>query len=134
MSCPNSDPNFDKVLSNFTDVNRPDYPEYRMMLFYGVCILVRLALYSLVYIYRKEKWMQMAVIVFSMVSIAQLHQSVWTPGRQWWSKRFQLTMSVLVVVAASLVLAGKIDPIYMPALLFTSLAGGFTQSLFVKFC
>jgi hypothetical protein len=134
MSCPNSDPNFDKILSRFTDTSSPTYPEYRMRLYYGVCILVRLALYSLVYVYREERWMQITVLALSLFAVGNLHQAVWTPGRQWWSKRFQLLMSTLVVVACALVLSNKLDPIYVPVLLFTSLFGGITQSMFVKFC
>jgi hypothetical protein len=100
MSCPNSDPQFDKMLSRYLDINSPDYPLYRARIFYLVCIWVRLVLYTLVYVYREKEWMPYVTAAFSLFSIVNLKGSIQNPGRQWWSKRFQLAIAILVLVAS----------------------------------
>ena len=51
-TCPNSDPEFDKVLrkiiAKFT--NNDDYNSMRKYIYYGVCVWVRFFLYLLVFI------------------------------------------------------------------------------------
>lgn len=134
MSCPNSDPNFDNILKNFTDINAPTYPDYRRNIYYGLCIWIRLFLYTMIYVYRREKWMPYLVGIFSIFSILNLKSSLETPGSQWWSKRFDLFISVILLFTCAGVIQEKIDPVYMSVLLYLSLFGGITQSLFVKFC
>lgn len=131
MSCPNSDPQFDKVLQN---INLNPTPDLRQKLYYMVCIWVRLILFYLVYYYRHERWMPYVVGIFSLVAIANLSKSVEKPGRQWWSKRFDLIVSILVVLVCIGVVLKKVDPVYMSGLLFASLFGGIVQSFLTKFC
>ena len=120
MGCPNSDPNFNKIIGNKT-------PGERSAL-YVLCVLVRFTLYSGVYKYREESWMRWVVALLSLFSIFQLTRP--TPNRQWWSKKFQLVMSVLVILSATFIQNTKA----MPTFMFISLLGGVLQRIQVTVC
>ncbi len=115
----NSDPEFDKIIGKRT-------PQERSML-YVVCVLVRFTLYSLVYVFRDKYWMPGLVGSLSLFSVYQLTKP--TKNTQWWSKKFQLIMALLVLLSAFAVQFMGADPKSMPALLFISLAGGILQRL-----
>lgn len=132
--CPNSDPNFDKVMSNFFDITAKDYPSKRKMVYYGICIWVRLALYTFIYYKRDYKYMPYIVGVLALGTIMNLQSSISNPGKQWWSKRFDLLISVLLLLSCVGVIIGKIPSIVMPLLLYLSLFGGILQSFFITFC
>ena len=70
--CPNSDPNFDKVMSNFFDITSSDYPSNRKMVFYSVCIWVRLALYYYIYKNKDENYIPYLVGALAIGSIMNL--------------------------------------------------------------
>ena len=134
MTCPNSDPQFDKILSNYVDINSPDYPQKRRQIYYFICIWVRLALYTFIYINREKEWVPYVVGVLALLSVSKLGSDD-LPGRQWWSKRFQLLMAVLLAAASVGRVAGVVtDSRVIPGLLYLSLLGGIFQSLTVKFC
>lgn len=122
--CPNSDPGFNKIIGDRT-------PEERSNL-YILCVLVRFSLYTGVYVYRDKPWMIPLVALMSLFSIFQLTRP--TPNKQWWSKKFQLFMAVLVLVSALAVKFAGIDSRAMSILLFTSLAGGILQRSQVTLC
>jgi hypothetical protein len=130
-TCPNGDPGFNRILEAIFGSSDP---ALRKQVFYTVCIFFRFSLYSLVWLLRDHIWMQVAVGLFSLFAVINLTTSISVPGHQWWSKRFQLIMSVLIAAACGATLAGYVDSITIPVLLFTSLAGGVAQSLLVKFC
>jgi hypothetical protein len=132
--CPNSDPDFDKIMSKWFDITSNDYPSNRKKVYYGVCIWVRLILFSLVFYYREYKYMRYILGVFSIFSIIHYKDNIKTAGRQWWSKRFDLTIAILLLISSVLVIRGKIDPVFMPVILYTSLLGGVIQSFLIKFC
>ena len=132
--CPNSDPDFDKIMSKWFDITSNDYPSTRKKVYYGVCIWVRLILFSLVFYYREYKYMPYILGVFSIFSIIHYKDNIKTAGRQWWSKRFDLTIAILLLISSVLVIRGKIDPVFMPVILYTSLLGGVIQSFLIKFC
>lgn len=123
-SCPNSDPGFNKIIGNRT-------PEERSKLFI-VCVVVRALLYSGVYVYRDEEWMTPLVGVLAMASIYQLSKP--TENKQWWSKKFQLVMAVLVLASAIAVKFFGLDSRSMSLLLFTSLVGGIFQRTQITMC
>ncbi len=125
MKCPNSDPGFNKIIGDRT-------PEERSKLFV-ICIIVRTLLYSGVYLYRNNPWVPILVGGMSVFSIFHLKSSS-PEGRQWWSKKFQLLMSTLVLFAAFLVHIKKLDSRSMSVLLFISLLGGIFQRTHVTFC
>lgn len=122
--CPNSDPGFNKIIGNRT-------PEERSKLFY-ICVLVRTLLYTGVYMYRDEPWMAPLVGTLSLASIFQLTRP--TENKQWWSKKFQLVMAILVLLSAIAVKFYGIDSRSMSALLFISLIGGVIQRTQTKLC
>lgn len=124
--CPNSDPGFNKIIGDRT-------PDERSNL-YIVCILVRTLLYSGVYMYRDEPWMAPLVGALAIASIVQLYMSDSPKAKQWWSKKFQIVMAVLVLIAALLVKFKGLDSRSMAGLLFISLAGGILQRSQVTLC
>lgn len=132
--CPNSDPEFDKVMSKWFDITSKDYPSNRKNVYYGICIWVRLILFSLVFYYREYKYMPYILALFSVSSIMHYKEVIKTPGKQWWSKRFDLSIAILLLISCVLVIGGKINPVFMPIILYTSLLGGLIQSFFIKFC
>ena len=132
--CPNSDPEFDKVMSKWFDIISKDYPSNRKNVYYGICIWVRLILFSLVFYYREYKYMPYILALFSVSSIMHYKEVIKTPGKQWWSKRFDLSIAILLLISCVLVIGGKINPVFMPIILYTSLLGGIIQSFFIKFC
>ena len=132
--CPNSDPDFDKVMSKFFDITAKDYPSKRKMVYYGICIWVRLALYTFIYYKRDYKYTPYIVGVLALGTIMNLQGSISNPGKQWWSKRFDLLISVLLLLSCVGVVNGKIDSVYIPVLLYASLIGGLLQKLTVEFC
>lgn len=132
--CPNSDPNFDKLMSKFFDINARDYPLNRKKVFYGICIWVRFALYYYIYKHRNENYIPYLVGALAIGSIINLKSSIDNPGRQWWSKRIDFVISVLLLLSCIGVINRKVPSIYIPNLLFLSLALGIFQSLSVTFC
>jgi hypothetical protein len=132
--CPNSDPRFDKVMSKFFDITAKDYPSKRKMVYYGICIWVRLALYTYIYYKRDEKYIPYLVGVLALGAIINLQSSLDNPGKQWWSKRFDLLISVLLLLSCIGVVNGKVPSVYIPVLLYVSLIGGILQSFAVTFC
>lgn len=122
--CPNSDPGFNKIIGEQT-------PETRGNLFL-VCVFVRTILYTLVYLYRNHVATPIIVGLLSMFSVFQLTKP--TDDRQWWSKKFQLIMAILILISAVMVYFKQIDSRSMPVLLFISLAGGVLQRIHTKLC
>ena len=70
--CPNSDPNFDKVMSKFFDITAKDYPSKRKIVYYGICIWVRLALYTFIYYKRDYKYTPYIVGILALGTIMNL--------------------------------------------------------------
>jgi hypothetical protein len=137
-NCPNSDPEFDKVLrkiiSKFT--NNDDYNSMRKYIYYGVCVWVRFFLYLLVFLLRENKIMQIIVLILSFAATINLTYQYFTlgAGLQWWSKRFILFMAFLIFSSSVFTLFKQINSLWTPMLLFFSLAFGIFQSLNVDFC
>ena len=135
--CPNSDPNFDKILKKLFDSSSP---EIRKKVYYFVCIIVRLFLFSLVYIYKDKPSIPYIILLASLVSIFNLYPSVTKQGysgqQQWWSKRFQFIISLLLFIISLLLIfkVKKVKTIMIPIILFISLFGGIIQSFFISFC
>jgi hypothetical protein len=134
MSCPNSDPKFDKIFANFTDTSSRNYPEARMRAYFLVCIVLRVFLYALVYVYRDKPWMPVVVGSVALFAMVNLWESVKNPGRQWWSKRFQFGVAVVLFLSCVALYVGKIDSRVPSGILFLSLFGGISQAFYHGFC
>jgi hypothetical protein len=131
--CPNSDPNFDKILIKLFGSSTP---EIRKKVYYLICIVIRLFLYSLVLIYKDHPSIPYIVGLASLAGMYNLYPSMTKHQQQWWSKRFQFIISLLLFIVCVLLLlkVGGVKTIVIPILLFISLFGGIFQSLFVTFC
>lgn len=125
MSCPNGDPDFNKVLERIVGDSSPST---RKSIYYFVCIWVRLVLYGAVWVLRDKWWIRPAVGLPSALAVWNLSGNL--EGNQWWSKKFQFVMAVLITLACLV----KTDTRLVPALLFTSLAGGLFQSFGTTWC
>ena len=131
-TCPNGDPNFNLVLQKLVGNSKP---ETRKAVFYGVCIPVRLILYGLVLYFHNYPAIPYIVGLLAAVAIMNLLPSFWTTGQQqWWSKRFQAIMSILIALTCLLVILNKVGSIYIPVFLFISLGSGVLQSFINPIC
>ncbi len=137
MSCPNSDPAFDKIFKKMHSSYSPeiDYPTFRKKVYYGVCIWVRLILFTIILYYKDKKWMPYVVGLLSIVSIVNLY-----PNRdnkqQWWSKKFDLVVSIMILISCVMILVKntRVPTVVVPMLLYMTLLGGIIQSKFITFC
>jgi hypothetical protein len=138
MTCPNSDKNFDKTLSNFVDITNDNYPNTRKHIFYGICIPIRLILYTLVFMYRDMPIIQYIIAIASLIAVINLSNTMLfskTKLEQWWSKQFQLLIAILLLVSSILIISGyNISTMVIPIILFASLFGGVLQSMMITFC
>ena len=103
-------------------------PILRTQLYYFVCIFLRLALYNLVYILRNEWYTPIVVGVFALLSIVNLSFSAFKKNQiQWWSKKFQFVIAVLVFVNCIGTYYKVVPTIVVPVLLYVSVLGGLIQ-------
>ena len=133
MTCPNDDQNFTKVLKKI--LKRDPTPEDRKKIFYQICIVARLSLLLFLYFFSQNIYIQYSFVFLSMFAIYNLSSSLKNgPNTQWWSKKFQLIMSICMSVIGILVIGKKIDSIWIPISFGISLLGGFLESLSITFC
>lgn len=104
-------------------------PLLRTQLYYTVCIVFRMALYNLVFVMRDEWYTPIVVGLFSLVSILHLSSAVifQRNQRQWWSKKFQLFMSIIILANCIATHYGLVSTLVVPILLYTSIIGGLIQ-------
>ena len=136
MVCPNDDPYFTRMLYRMGVLKRGmsahELVEKRRLVYYSICIVVRAALIVTVYHWRNARFVQLLVLLGALVGVMNLSRRV--DGTQWWSKRFQLMMSIILVVVIVLVYFGRLKPWVIPAAMLVSLLGGVLQSFVVGFC
>jgi hypothetical protein len=106
--------------------------ERRRLIYYGICIFVRAALIVTVYHWRNATFVQALVMVAALMGVLNLGNR--NGGTQWWSKKFQLFMSIIIVVVVILVYFGRLNSWVIPAAMLVSLLGGLLQSFVVGFC
>ena len=131
INCPNGATDFNQVLLNLFGSSSP---ELRRNVFYGVCIPIRFLLYSLVFYYRGFYYMPIIIGIFAFITTARLLSSISNPGTQWWSKRWQLVISIILLLVCVGVFLQRIDNRAMGIVLFVSLAVGIIESLTITFC
>lgn len=118
------------VVFRFLEWSQPttSIPLLRTQLYYMVCIFFRLALFNLVFVLRKEWYMPVFVGIGSFLSVVHLSFSAFRIHQnQWWSKKFQWVISILVLCGCILVYQGHIPAVIIPLLLYLSLLGGLAQ-------
>ena len=134
--CPNDDPYFTRMMYRMGLLKRGmsacDLVERRRLVFYCICIVVRAALIVTVYHWRNVRFVQLMVLLGALVGVMNLSTRI--GGTQWWSKRFQLMMSIIIAVVVVLVYFGRLESWVIPAAMLTSLMGGVIQSFVVGFC
>jgi len=123
---PNGDPQFNKTLDVMLGSSSP---ELRRNLFYGVCIPVRFMLYTAVFIFRDLPYFSVFIGLVAILTTIRLSGSMVDPGTQWWSKRWQFIISIVLFLVCVGVYFKKIDSRSMAVVLFISLFGGIIESL-----
>ncbi len=141
--CPNSDINFNKTLDKLFGNHTP---ETRKKVFYLICIVIRLFLYSLLYLYKDSKFIPYILGLASAFSVYHLYSDIKNNvnnNQQWWSKKFEFIISILIFLTCITLIiqriAGtpkekQISTSIAPILLFISLFVGIFTSFFVTFC
>jgi len=134
--CPNDDPSFTTMLYKIGmlrhDMSPKEVVAMRMRIYYCVCIIVRAALIVAVYHWRNSSITRVLVFVGAMLGVINLGRRM--VGNQWWSKKFQFIMSIIIAVTVILTQLKKIGSWSMSAAMLVSLAGGVAQSFAVRFC
>jgi predicted membrane channel-forming protein YqfA (hemolysin III family) len=106
--------------------------ETRKRVYYSICILVRASLIAVVYYLRNSLVIQFLVLLGAVVGIVNLGNRM--TGNQWWSKRFQFIMSMVIAGLVVLTFLKKVKAWTIPAAMLFSLVGGILQSFVVGFC
>ena len=136
MVCPNDDPYFTRTMYKIGLLQRGmsarDIVERRRLVYYGICIFVRLALIVTVYHWRNVRFVQALVLAGALFGVMNLGSR--SSGTQWWSKKFQLVMSIIIAMVVILVYFGRVKSWVIPAAMLVSLLGGILQSFVVGFC
>jgi hypothetical protein len=109
-----------------------DIVERRRLVYYTICIVVRTALIVTVYHWRNATFVQALVLAGALMGVMNLGSR--SGGTQWWSKKFQLVMSIIIIVVVVLVYFGILKSWVIPAAMLVSLLGGVLQSFVVGFC
>jgi hypothetical protein len=104
----------------------------RKQVYYSICILVRTLLIVIVYYLRNSLVIQLLVLLGAFVGIINLGKRM--DGNQWWSKKFQFVMSVIIAGLVILTFLKKVRAWTIPAAMLFSLMGGILQSFVVGFC
>ena len=136
MVCPNDDPYFTRTMYKIgllqKGMSARDIVERRRLVYYTICIVVRTALIVTVYHWRNVTFVQALVLAGALMGVMNLGSR--SGGTQWWSKKFQLVMSIIIMVVVVLVYFGILKSWVIPAAMLVSLLGGVLQSFVVGFC
>jgi hypothetical protein len=134
--CPNDDPSFTTMLYKMGmlrhDMSPKEVVAMRMRIYYCICIIIRAALIVAVYHWRNYSLTRVLVFMGAMLGVINLGGRM--IGNQWWSKKFQFIMSIIIAVTVILTQLKKIGSWSMSAAMLVSLAGGVAQSFAVRFC
>jgi len=118
--------------NNFNAILRSAFgsesPKLRKYLFYFVCIIVRLFLYIFSATLVKYDWFIILVLLLALFATYNLIKNLST--NQWWSKKFQLFISVCLIIASLVILFKfNINRKIISYILLFSLFGGILQSI-----
>ena len=134
--CPNDDPYFTRTMYRIgllrKGMTAKEIVQRRKQVYYSICILVRTLLIVIVYYLRSSLVIQLLVLLGAFVGIINLGKRM--DGNQWWSKKFQFVMSVIIAGLVILTFLKKVRAWTIPAAMLFSLVGGILQSFVVGFC
>ena len=134
--CPNDDPYFTRTMYRLGLLKRGMKPEEiiqrRKQIYYSICIIVRGTLIAIVYYLRNSTIVQFLVLLGAAVGIVNLGKRM--TGNQWWSKKFQFIMSLVIAGLVIFTFLKKVKAWTIPAAMLFSLVGGWGQSFVVGFC
>lgn len=135
-TCPNDDPYFTRTMYRLGLLKRgmksKEIVETRKHVYYSICIIVRFLIIAVVYYLRDSLVIQFLVLLGAVVGIVNLGSRM--TGNQWWSKKFQFIMSVVIVGLVILTFLKKVKSWTIPAAMLFSLVVGILQSFVVGFC
>jgi len=134
--CPNDDPYFTRTMYRIgllrKGMNAEEILQRRKQVYYLICIIVRTLLVAIVYYLRNSLVIRCFVLLGAVVGIINLGKRM--GGNQWWSKKFQFIMSVVIAGLVILTFLKKVKTWTIPAAMLLSLVGGILQSFVVGFC
>ena len=134
--CPNDDPSFTQIMYAIgflkKGMSAKAIIQMRAQVYYCICIIVRAALIVAVYHWRNASVTRVLVFVGAMIGVINLGTRM--NGNQWWSKKFQFIMSVIIVGLVILTHYNMVDSRSMAVAMLVSLLGGVAQSFAVGFC
>jgi len=126
-------PNIDKdTLNVLKKLGLNSSPKNRAIIFYFICIILRLFIAGVAYQYKNKQWLPYVVMFISLIVIYRLSNHIL--GRWWWSRPFHLLIVVLLLIVSILTIYNKIDGKYISYLLYLDVFGGFIHSLFITRC
>ena len=136
MVCPNDDPYFTRTMYRIGLLRRGmsarEIVSIRRQVFYCICIVIRAVLIVTVYHWRNARLVQALVLMGALTGVMNLWNR--NGGTQWWSKKFQLLMSVTISALVILTYFRVVNSWTIPAAMLVSLLGGILQSFMVGFC
>ena len=134
--CPNDDPYFTRTMYRIgllrKGMTAKEIVQRRKQVYYSICIIVRALLIAIVYYLRCSLVIQFLVLLGAVVGIINLGKRM--DGNQWWSKKFQFVMSLVIAGLVILTFFKKVKAWTIPAAMLFSLVGGILQSFIVGFC
>ena len=135
--CPNDDPVFTKLFYKIGMLQKNMSPtevvSMRMQVYYCVCIIIRAAIVVAIYHWRNSIVMRVLVFIGAMIGVINLGSRM-NSGTQWWSKKFQFVMSIIIVLTVIFTHFKMLDSRAMSIAMLVSLLGGVAQSFVVGFC
>ena len=136
MGCPNDDPYFTRTMYRIGLLRRgltaEDIVNRRRVIYYCLCVVIRLTIISVVYKLRDNVIVQGLVMAGALMGVVNLGGRY--EGNQWWSKKFQLLMSCIIVILVILTYLKYVKSWTIPLAMAVSLAGGLLQSFMIRFC
>jgi hypothetical protein len=129
----NNCPNIDKdTLSGLKNIGVKMNIENRKILFYTLCIVLRLFVAGLVYQLKDKHWLPYIITSFSLLIIYRLHDKI--DGNFWWSRKFHMFICFSLIFVSVLKINGYIGGEYLSYLLYIDVGFGFLHSLTIKRC
>jgi hypothetical protein len=134
--CPNDDPYFTRTMYRIgllrKGMSADKIVDIRKMTYYCICVIIRFTIIAVVYKLRDSIIVKGLVMVGALIGVVNLGGRY--GGNQWWSKKFQLLMSCIIVILVILTYLKYVKSWTIPLAMVVSLVGGLLQSFMIRFC